>query len=158
MFDMHARLLRVIGWNQQRRIDADMKLAGEELHKAVAQAAEGLVFTSESDYPVALHVIAGGGAKRLKRGAFPQGLCPEGARCTTQDVDAFFRPVVATKDWFGPDETARAEKFKALVALLRQNLTSVRVYKVGETTIDAFVLGRSTDGDLVGVKTTVVET
>jgi hypothetical protein len=135
-----------------------MKLAGEELQKAIAQAADGLIFTSESDYPVAVHVVPGAGAKRLKRGEFPKGLCPDGAHCATQDVAAFFRPAVATKDWFGPEETARSDKFKALVAVLRENLTSLKVYKVGETTIDAYVLGRSTDGDLVGVKTTVVET
>jgi hypothetical protein len=135
-----------------------MKLTGTELQEAIAKATDGLVFTSESDYPVVPHIVRGGAATRLKRGEFPKGLCPEGESCSTQDVSRFFKPATETKDWFGPEETERAERFKALVTLLRANLTALRVYRVGKTTIEAYVLGRSADGDLAGVRTTVVET
>jgi hypothetical protein len=135
-----------------------MRLTGNDLHSKISEAADGLLFPSESDYPVVAHLIPGAGAERLRKGAFPPGLCPDGARCSTDDVTRFFRPALEIKDWFGPEETERAERFKALVALLRKNLTSLRVYKVGETTVEAFVLGRTADGDLAGVRTTVVET
>jgi hypothetical protein len=135
-----------------------MKLTGQDLETAIAGAAEGLLFPSESDAPVTAHRIAKAGEKRRKAGTFPPGLCPDGATCSTQSVATFFKPVLEVRDWFGPEEIARTEKFEALLALLRANLTSLRVYRVGETTIDVYVLGRTSDGDLAGIRTKVVET
>jgi hypothetical protein len=134
-----------------------MKLSGEDLQKAISEATNGLLYPSESDYPVEPHVLPGAGATRLKKGAFPPGLCPEGETCVVGDVGRFFAPVTEIRDWYGPDETNRAERFKALLALLRKNLSAVKVYKVGRVTVQAYVLGRTADGDLAGVRTTLVE-
>jgi len=135
-----------------------MKLTGQELDKAIASAANDLLFPSESDYPVTAFRREGAGKKPVARGKCPPDVGPSGAKCSSQTLSSFFAPVLEVKDWYGPEETARTERFKALVALLKENLTSPRAYRFGETTIEVYVLGRTTDGDLAGIKTTVVET
>ena len=46
-----------------------------------------------------------------------------------------------------------------LAAVLREQLTGLKVFKVGdEAEKQAFVVGKTTDGKWAGLKTTVVET
>jgi hypothetical protein len=50
-------------------------------------------------------------------------------------------------------------KFEKLLTVLREQLSSTTVYKVGdEAEKTAYVVGKTTDGKLAGVKTTLVET
>jgi hypothetical protein len=50
-------------------------------------------------------------------------------------------------------------KFDKLAAVLREQLSGIKVYKVGdEAEKTAFVVGKTTDGKWAGLKTTVVET
>ena len=49
--------------------------------------------------------------------------------------------------------------FGKLAAVLHEQLTGIKVYKVGdEAQKQAFVVGKTTDGTWAGLKTTVVET
>jgi hypothetical protein len=50
-------------------------------------------------------------------------------------------------------------KFGKLATALREQLSSIKVYKVGdEAQKQAFVVGKTGDGKWAGLKTTVVET
>jgi hypothetical protein len=50
-------------------------------------------------------------------------------------------------------------KFGRLAAVLREQLSGIKVYKVGdEAQKQAFVVGKTGDGTWAGLKTTVVET
>jgi hypothetical protein len=50
-------------------------------------------------------------------------------------------------------------KFDKLAAALREQLSGIKVFKVGdEAEKQAFVVGKTTDGKWAGLKTTVVET
>ena len=53
---------------------------------------------------------------------------------------------------------ARAGYFDRSFALLGHHLSGTTVFKVGEVTIDVYVVGRTADGQYAGVKTEVVET
>ena len=73
-------------------------------------------------------------------------------------LDHFFSGATALHDWFGPAEIERAQRFAALVGLLKQRLHDPCVYKIGQIARDVYVLGQTDDGKLAGVKTHVVET
>lgn len=64
-------------------------------------------------------------------------------------LDTFFRAV--------PKEDR--PKFEKLLKVLREQLSGVKVYKLGdEPEKPVYVVGKTADGKLAGVKTTVVET
>jgi hypothetical protein len=50
-------------------------------------------------------------------------------------------------------------KFEKLAAVLRAQLSGIKVYKIGdEAEKQAFVVGKTSGGQWAGLKTTVVET
>jgi hypothetical protein len=51
-----------------------------------------------------------------------------------------------------------AQTFRALREVMEANLTDLTVIRVGEISIDVYFVGRSSCGDLVGLKTTSIET
>jgi hypothetical protein len=50
-------------------------------------------------------------------------------------------------------------RFQELADTIKQQLSGVKVYKVGdEAERDVYIVGKTQDGHLAGLKTTVVET
>ena len=50
-------------------------------------------------------------------------------------------------------------KFQKLADALKQHLSSIKVYKVGdEAEREVYIVGKTADGEFAGLKTTVVET
>lgn len=41
---------------------------------------------------------------------------------------------------------------------LKDNLSDISVYRIGQINIDAYIIGQTQDGDLAGVVTKLVET
>ena len=74
------------------------------------------------------------------------------------DFDVFFDRLTRIQDWFGERETKRAKKFGELKKLLAENLSELKVFKVGRIRLDIYVVGLDRDGRLAGVKTKAVET
>src|SRR5439155_24806125 len=73
----------------------------------------------------------------------------EGTEVEQEGLDDFFHAV--------PPEDA--EKFEKLAKVLQEQLSGVKVYKVGdEAEKQAYIVGKTTDGQWAGLKTTVVET
>ncbi|HKB41481.1 MAG TPA: nuclease A inhibitor family protein, partial [Gemmataceae bacterium] len=73
----------------------------------------------------------------------------EGTAVEQESLDDFFHAV--------PPEDA--EKFQKLAKVLQEQLSGVKVYKVGdEAEKAAYVVGKTKDGQWAGLKTTVVET
>ena len=142
---------------------------------ALRDAAKGLLFMSESDKPVKPFLWkgdakSGDGAKsEPASGPFSEAALktcakiPDGATIKPLTVEEFFKPTTEKQDWFGPDETANAERFQALVDVLQKNLTDLTVCRVegGEadkSIVDVYVVGKTTGGDWAGVSTQLVET
>jgi hypothetical protein len=101
---------------------------------ALRKASKGLRYTSETDAP--LQAFVWKDAKELT-----------GAEETT--LDRFFRAV--------PSEDKA--KFEKLAQVLRQQLSDLKVYKLGEEAEkEVYIVGKTKDGRWAGLKTTVVET
>ena len=69
----------------------------------------------------------------------------------------FWQPVTVNEDWYGDDEKARTAKFEQLQKAV-EPLTDRQLFRVGQTEIDLYLLGRVPDGSRAGLKTKVVET
>lgn len=70
----------------------------------------------------------------------------------------FWEPVVTTQDWYEEEEKNRTVRFTELKNRMEQLLSDRQVFRIGETEVDLYLLGRKLDGCWAGLKTLVVET
>ncbi|MDC3961620.1 nuclease A inhibitor family protein [Polyangium jinanense] len=121
----------------------------EPLMQAIGEAAAGLLFPSESDFPIEAYRF--GEAEPAPAAVLRARGLPPDTPVEEVSVASFFEGLVEGDD----DGAAR---FRALVDLLQRELSDLRVYRVGKVDIDAFVLGRHPSGVWLGITTKLVET
>jgi hypothetical protein len=128
----------------------------EQLTEELRDATRGLLFMSESDYP--LEVFKWGSAEPTLE--FLRGLAGKdsSAPVETQEAGEFFRAAASEPEWKGESELAVARRYKALLRLLESNLSDLKVYRVGLIDMNVYVAGRAPSGNWLGVSTRVVET
>jgi hypothetical protein len=126
---------------------------------ALQQASAGLLYQSETDAP--WEVVAWGSAtgtptasevKRLGRHR------AAGAMAREQPLDEFFAPLTTDQDWYGDEEKAIAQRYRDLLAVIKQHLTSPIVVKVGTRKLTVYVVGVAAEGGWAGLRTRGVET
>jgi hypothetical protein len=127
----------------------------EQIVEELREATRGLMFMSESDY--AFEVVRWDAEPTRD---FLRALTEQDASAPVEEQSApdFFRAPASEADWKGEAELATARKFQSLVRLLEENLTDLRVFRVGEINMPVYVVGRSSSGSWLGVSTRVVET
>ena len=114
---------------------------------ALTKACAGLVFISESD--AELEPFLWNDVKDLDEAKLVElAEADEGSPVETTTLDKFFR-TVSKED---------KPQFDTLAAVLREQLSDIKVYKVGEAEKQVFIVGKTNDGVWAGVKTVVVET
>jgi hypothetical protein len=74
------------------------------------------------------------------------------------DLTSFFAVATTPQDWHGAAEIEMVNRYQNLVRVLQENLTDIQVVRVGEINIDVYIVGKTSDGNLAGLKTNVVET
>lgn len=110
------------------------------------KACQGLLFVSESEAELEPFVWEEGEEPTPDR-LLKRADAEKGTPIETMDLGAFFRAA--------PKE-AKA-KFDALAKLLQEQLSGIKVYKVGEVSLTVFIVGKTKDGRWGGLKTEVVE-
>ncbi len=124
---------------------------------ALTAAAEGLLVPSEQD--VALALFRWPQRQQLTPARLVAALGrPPATPVETRTLDSFFAPLTRTHTALAPDEQAQAARFAALRDLIVAHLSDPLVYRVGSVEIDLLLLGRLPNGQLVGLRTSVVET
>ncbi len=115
---------------------------------ALKEASKGLLFVSETEAKLEPFLWEGGG--KLTRARLLELAGAEAGTPVEQTtLDGFFRAV--------PDEDR--ERFDRLAGVLKEQLSAVKVYKVGdEPEKQVYIVGKAPDGSWAGLKTTVVET
>jgi len=130
-----------------------------ELLANLGAAAAGLLFPSESDYPLTPYRWVGTDGAEPSPAALIQA---EGRKADTPvetlGPRELFEPLFALQADATDEEKAEVARYRALVDLLKGTLSALRVYRVGEVDIDVYVLGRHASGEWLGLKTRVVET
>lgn len=129
----------------------------EQLSEELKEATRGLLFMSESDYP--FEVVRWEGVEAVS----PEHLRRVAAADATATVEErtvadFFRVAAGEPEWKGALELALAKRYQTLSRVLEENLRGVKVYRVGRRNIVVYVVGRSEEGNWLGVSTRVVET
>ncbi len=130
----------------------------EEILAELRRAAEGLWYMSESDYPLEPVRVGGPDEPSHERLRELAGVGAD-ARVELRSLEDFFRDSAAARQPpAGTSESASAASFRGVVRALTENLSDIRVYRVGETNIAVYVLGQSRSGHWLGLSTRVVET
>jgi len=134
---------------------SDEQVCGE-----LEEATRGLMFMSESDYP--FEVVRWEGVEEI-RPEYLRRVAGEDATATAAAVEErtvadFFRVAAGEQEWKGEADIALAKRYQSLVRLLEDNLKDVKVYRVGAINIGVYVVGRSDEGNWIGLSTRAVET
>lgn len=125
----------------------------EEILEELRRESVGLWYMSESDYPLEPVRLGGPDEPSHERLRELAGAAAD-ARVETRSLEQFFRPGAAVK----MGERPAPASFEGVLRALRENLTDARVYRIGDTDIHVYVLGRSGAGGWLGLRTRVVET
>jgi len=121
------------------------------------QASNGLLFLSESDAPFeVLHWPAQGELTPAKLLQLTNH--PPDAPVEVASVDDLFAIATQEEDWHDEEERETVKLFQNLVSVLKQNLLQLQVFRVGNTNINAYIVGVTPGGELAGLSTKLVET
>ena len=115
---------------------------------ALAKASKGLLMPSESDAPFKAFQWDQGGDLTPEK-LLEMAREPKDSSVEEDTLDDLWQTV----------PSADLPKFQALRKAIEQQLSGVKVYKVGdEAERNVYIVGKSKDGKLAGLKTSVVET
>ena len=116
---------------------------------ALQKASKGLLFPSETDAPLEPFLWEDAGDKLTKDKVRQLAGGPKGAAVEEVNLEDLLSTV--------PEEDR--PQFDKLAAAVKQQLSGVKVYKVGdEPEKQVYLVGKTSDGQWAGLKTTVVET
>lgn len=125
--------------------------------RAIEGLIGGLEYVSETDAPFEL--VSGPRmdeiSVELVRSQFGIG---DDVRIEEFPVDDFFKRLTDERDWYGPAEKKRAERFRKLADELSDRLSQLKVFRAGRVRIDIYIVGLDSNGQLAGIKTRAVET
>jgi histidine triad (HIT) family protein len=115
---------------------------------ALAKASKGLLFPSESDAPLEPFLWDDGG--RLTKDRLRELACAEEEAAVEE---------LSLDDLLVTVPSEERPKFDKLASVVKQQLSGVKVYKVGDEPEKAvYIVGKTPDGKWAGLKTSVVET
>ena len=83
---------------------------------------------------------------------------PPDAPVKVVSVDEFLARATQEEDGHDEEELEMVQRFQTRVSILKQNLSQLQVYPVGNINIDAYIVGMTTSGDGTGLSTKLVET
>lgn len=131
-----------------------------ELRRRLEQAAEGLVYSSESDRPfeyVIFPRISITPVLTWDRFAEVIG-APLGTATGERSLDEFFARHIERSDPYDERAQAIRPRYEALRSTLRDRLRDARVFRVGTIEVRCYVVGWDEHANLVGLATTAIET
>jgi hypothetical protein len=127
-----------------------------EIIDLLTKATTDLLWSSESDYP--FEIVTWPQDTALTPTALFADLPDPHPQIETMSVTELFEPVLTIEDWYEDAELAQVDRYTDLLHAIESNLVDPQVFRVGEVEIAIYIVGKTPDGDLVGLKTHVVET
>ena len=129
-------------------------MTAKEITDRLSQLADGLLFPSESEYPLEPFTWKSATLK-------PETILTRSQKTADTAIESvaleeFFAPVTTDEDWFDDEDREIAQRFRDLQAAIA-TLENVQVFKVGKIEIEVYIVG-AIGPDLIGLKTTVIET
>ena len=129
-------------------------MTAKEITDRLTKLSEGLLFPSESEYP--LELVTWESATLTPENILTRSDKPADTAIESITLEDFFAPVVTDEDWFEDEDRMIAQRFRNLQAAIA-TLENVQVFRLGKIEIDVYIVG-AIGPDLIGLKTTVIET
>jgi len=136
-----------------------MNLSNLEVFERLHETAKGLLWMSESDYPFAAFVWEFG-EKIVLENEIVLKMTKHSLDTRIQiiEFDSFFQGSVTPKYWHNSEEAETVKKYQELVRIMKQYLSDLKIYKVGEIEIDVYIIGKTNSGEYAGLATVSIET
>ncbi|HEU5014908.1 MAG TPA: nuclease A inhibitor family protein [Roseiflexaceae bacterium] len=123
----------------------------------LAKATDGLLFSSEADYP--LEPFTWTESEPFSPDElYKLTSLPPSTPVAKESIGDFFAPALSLGDEPSDATRQRVARFRTVVRLLRRYFRGLAVYKLGTVEMPTFIVGRLADGTIAGLRTTVVET
>lgn len=130
---------------------------GAQLDDELASITRGMLFTSESDYPLEPFDYTGAGAPTPDKIRALAGI-PATAVFEMRSASDFFDHQTTVYDPGDPAALEYAARYQELRNFMEASLTDLVVYRFGEIQIGVYVVGVDACGNLIGFHTTAIET
>jgi Nuclease A inhibitor-like protein len=127
-----------------------------EIIDLLTTATTDLLWSSESDYP--FEILTWPQDTALAPTDLFSNLPDPNLPIKTMSVTELFEPILTIEDWYEDAELAQVNRYTNLLHAIESNLVDPQVFRVGAVEIAIYIIGKTLDGDLVGLKTHVVET
>jgi Nuclease A inhibitor-like protein len=125
---------------------------------ALQKAAQGLSYVSETDAPFTAFEWAKPGPVVNKKEVVARAGKSKADPVTEISLDEFFHDLVEEQDWHGDAEKADVKKFRGMLQVIGEQVADAKVFKIGKTQVDIFIVGKTKEGNWAGLKTAAVET
>ena len=124
----------------------------------IQTAIDGLLYTSEADS--SFEIVHWAKRDSIRSSADLLKLIGQSSGLPIENVGLaeFFHDLILNQEWHDAEGKKTVERYRNLLAILKEQLTDLKVFKVGDVEIDIYIVGRMPAGDWAGVMTTAVET
>ncbi len=129
-------------------------MTAKQITDRLSILSKDLLFPSESDFP--LEPFTWESATLTPETILTRSQKPADTAIESTTLEDFFAQVTADQDWYDDEDRAIAQRFRDLKTAIA-TLENVQVFKVGTIEIDVYIVG-AIGSDLVGLKTTIIET
>ena len=129
-------------------------MTAKQITDRLSILSKDLLFPSESDFP--LEPFTWESATITPEIILTRSKKPADTTIESINLEDFFAPVMTDEDWFDDEDRQVAQRFRDLKTAIA-TLENVQVFKVGTIEIDVYIVG-AIGSDLVGLKTTIIET
>ena len=99
--------------------------------------------------------------------AFEQGFSMDELRARTEldselpvqemSLEQFFASAIQEQDWHGDVEKEDVRRFRFLKTLISNQLSDIRVLRIGETHLEVLIVGKTKSSDWIALTTQAVE-
>jgi hypothetical protein len=130
-------------------------MSTEEIIDRLQQDIVDLLWVSEADYPFQIVSWIDREIHEITSNLFADRANEDIQIISLED---FFIPALKVEDWYETEELATVDRYKLLSETITSNLTELKVFRLGAIEIDVYIVGKTPDGDVIGLTTTIVET
>jgi Nuclease A inhibitor-like protein len=127
-----------------------------EIIDRLQQATTDLFWSSEADYP--FEIVTWQQGIEMTPTALFGDLIEQKVSIESISMSDFLAPVLTVEDWYEAAELVQVDRYTNLLQAIDTNLSDVQVFRIGTIEIEIYIVGKTPDGDLIGLKTHVVET
>jgi hypothetical protein len=133
-------------------------MATSPVLSALKKASSGLLYPSESDEPFKAFSWPRQKGERAAQAVLRAGKHDPDSPVEEVPVEEFFNSVIEEWEAQGEEGQADAQRYRELLRVLREQLTDLKVFRIGQIQVAIYLIGKTRDGAWAGVRTTSIET